>query len=322
MTPANYGSSQSVFAILVTTVLDSVQEFLLLFTPYSPRYIQSWIDDRRAELLIAEGLPDEYERTAASEILRVTLAAQNATFCGFWQRLKRYISKAYTGAILEIQLESAGQAYYRAASNENWAKTKKMHVSSKNFMTSNLAALTANDNMPPTFPAEMNAAAALFNITLPLYESSKEAIGVATEAKVRAFNNLHDLIMEVMLDGQVIFKDDEPKRTQFIYGDVLSRISGHGLAGIRGTIFSDADLQPIEDAVVTLTIIINEIATTYTATSDAEGKYVINSPSGDYKLQVTCPGYVPSAIKDVTVIVGTVSTFNEKLVPAPVEEAI
>ncbi len=323
MTTAKYGCSQAVFVVLVNTVLDSLEEYLLQFTAYSPRYIQAWIDDRRTELLTAEALPDEHERSASSEILRVTLAGQNTTCCGYWQRLKRYMSKAYPREVLAIQLYAAGQNYYRDATNESWPMTKKMLISAKNFMTTNLAALTANDNMPPNFPTEMNAAALSFNTTLPLYESSKESIFVATEAKIKAYNDIHDLITSMMLDGQDIFKNQEAIRTQFVYSNILARISGSGLAGIRGVVLNITDNQPIENVTVTITLDTeDEAATFYTVDTDAEGKYLINCPSGKYQLEYMATDFVSSPVKHINIVVGTVSTFNEKLAPVTVGELV
>lgn len=314
MSKPKFNCPQAVFVVVVETILNSMEEFLSLFTDFRPRYILAWITDRRTELVAADALPDEAARRAASGLIRVDLLALNIRCCAAWRKLASAIRGAYAATVVDIQLNAAGYERYEDAAGKKWPETKAMMKSGKTFLTANLATLTANGNMDPAFATVFGDLVTAFNAKLTEYEASKEAIPVAKDAKTDAFNDVYDKIRPMMDDGQEIFVDNESVRTQFVFSNVVDRVSGPGLAGMRGTIFSDANLYPIVGAFVEYWLDATPNIR-YSATTDADGKYLINSPSGDYKIQVKATGYVDSPIKDIRVEVGTVSAFNEKLVP-------
>jgi hypothetical protein len=296
------------------TILNSMEEFLADFTNLRPKYILAWITARRTELAAADALPGEAARRAASNILYVQLAEQNLVCCALWQKLANYIRGAFPANIVQIQLNAAGHDKYEAAYDKKWAEGKSMLTTASAFLAANLATLTADGNMNPAFATEFNDARTLFNTLLTDFEDSKEAIPMATDEKVDAFNEVYDKVRPMMDDGQEIYRYDPTKRTQFVFADVVARISGPGLAGARGKVISDAGGLPIQGVLATLTLASN-LAITHTATTDAEGHYIITCPSGDYILTFTAVGYVPSNPRVVSIAVGTISTFNEKLLP-------
>lgn len=314
MSKSKFNCSQSVFVLAIEIILNSMEEFLADFTSFRPKYILAWITARRTELAAADALPGEAARRAASNILYVQLVEQNLVCCELWQRLARFIRGAYPANIVQIQLNAAGHDKYDAAYEKKWAESKSMLTTASAFLADNLATLTADGNMNAAFATEFNDARTQFNTLLTDFENSKEAIPMATDEKVDAFNEVYDTVRPMMDDGQEIFRHDPTKRTQFVFADVVARISGPGLAGARGKVISDVGSLPIEGVLATLTLVSNP-ANTHTATTDADGNYLITCPSGDYKLTFIADGYVPSASRDVTIDVGTISTFNEKLMP-------
>ncbi len=314
MSKPKFNCTQAVFVVVVETILNSMEEFLAQITPRRPKYKLSWITDARAALVAADLLPDEAARQAISSIIRVELLALNAQCCQAWQELADFIRDAFAADIVDIQLKAAGYERYEKAADKKWPETKAMMNSAKTFLTANLATLTANENMDPAFATEFGNLVTAFNAKLSAYESSKEAVPLATDAKVDAFNAVYDTIRPMMDFVQKIFRDNESVRTQFVFSNVVDRVSGHGLAGARGTIFSTVNLFPIQGALVEYWLEATP-AVRYFAVTDADGKYLITSPSGDYKLKVSAPGYEDSGIKDISIAVGTISTFNEKLTP-------
>jgi hypothetical protein len=310
-----YGCPQADFIVVAGTGYDSLEEYLADFTDFSPAYDQGWLDAARSELTVAAELPDEDARRATSELIRVDLAELNLKCCESWQRLKRYISKAFPENIVAIKLAAAGQNNYRAAANESWPYTKSLLISAANFMTANLTALTANNIMPPGFPAQMNALAALFNAKLSAYESAKEAIPVATELKVAALNKVFQRLMPMLLDGQEIFKNQEAIRQQFTYSVILSRVSGPGLAGIRGTITDKTTNDPIRNARIAFQ------DTDYLAITDENGEYELLCPSGKYTAVFSADGFNTHTETNVKVEVGTLSTIDLQMTPVDVPPA-
>lgn len=314
---AKYNCAQAVFIVLVDTVLNSMREYLARITEEIPKYEQKWIDDLRAMLTAAIALPTEEEAQAASTLIGISLAEQNDVCCTLWQTLARRIKGAYPASEVEVRLSAAGQSKYESAAKGNWPDGKSMLDSAKKFLAANLTTLTANGNMNPAFATTFNTAADEFNAILSSYESSKDAVKVANQNRVAAFNAIFDILMPMMLDAQDLFQKDEAVRTQFVYTHVLGRISGPGLAGARGTVVDDASKLPIEGATVEMWLASNP-SIIYTTLTDIDGKYLINSPSGDYKLRVSANAYVTSETKDISIAVGTVSAFNQQLVAVAV----
>ena len=202
----SYSCSQSDLIVVIKTGLASALEYLAQLFAFSPKYTTAFINGLITETDAAAAIPDEAARRLASEMLRLDLVAANAAECDRWQLLKRYISKLYSGEALTIQLASAGQGYYTKAQGESWPSTRSLLQSGSTYATTNSAALIANNNMPPTFAADMTTAFEDYDALVTAYESSKEAIPVATQAKIVALNAIYTKFMEVMLDGQQVFK--------------------------------------------------------------------------------------------------------------------
>lgn len=309
MSKSKFNCSQAVFVVAVETILSSMEKFLSEITPRRPKYKMAWITDVRAQLAAANALPDEAARQATSSILRVELLALNTQCCNRWQELADYIRDAFAANIVDIQLKAAGYDRYDKATAPNWAETKAMMKSANDFLTANIGELTSDENMDPAFATEFSSLMTSFNAKLLAYESSKEAIAIAKDAKTTAFNAVYDAIRPMMDFAQKIFRDNEAVRTQFVFANVLDRVSGAGLAGARGTITQAAGSFPIEGAMVEIWLA-DAPATRFSAATDNNGKYLINCPSGDYKMKVTAPSYMDSAIKDARISVGTLSTFD------------
>jgi len=82
-----YNCPQSVFIVLVDTVLNSLGQHLAAVTAEIPKYDQTWIDDLRTMLVAAIALPTEEEAQAVSSLIRGDLVTQNLVCCGLWQTL-------------------------------------------------------------------------------------------------------------------------------------------------------------------------------------------------------------------------------------------
>lgn len=319
MSRPNFNCPQAVFVVVIETILNSMEEFLSFITPRRPKYKLAWITAARAALAAADALPDEAARQAVSSIIREQLLVLNIQCCLLWNELADFIRDAFAPNLVEIQLKAAGSERYEKAAKPNWTETKAMMKSAKTFLTANLAALTADENMDPAFATEFGDLVTAFNAKLAAYESSKEAVPVARDEKIDAFNAVYATVRPMMDFVERIFRDNESVRTQFVFSNVVDRVSGHGLAGARGTVTNGVDLMPIENAEVRIWIA-ETPAVFYTAKTDANGKFLINCPSGEYKFRVMADGYVTSADKDIKIFVGTVSAFDQALVAeAPAE---
>lgn len=316
MDSSSFNCSQSDFIIVVETGINSYLQYLPRFTEFSPVYSTGWSDALTFRLTNAAAMPDEDTRRSESEAIRKELVKLNRMCCKAWQALKRYISRSFEPDIVYLKLKAAGANYYKLAANDGWPEASQMFTNAKNFIEANAKKLAAV--MPASFPASFDKKVEEFRKTLALYEQSKETIMEGTQNRRKELNSIHRDFMEMMLDGQEIFSDDEAVRKQFVFTDILSRVSGAGLAGIRGSITDTVTNAAIANATI---IIKNGNGITFgTTTSDEAGKFLHNSPSGTYDVTVIANGYITRTVNGFTVDVGTVSKLDIALSPEVAEE--
>lgn len=252
----------------------------------------------------AEALPDDQARYAQVEVLRIELV-QFADIClDRWQFLKRYISTSFPEPTQKARLEEAGFNRYPKASNYNWEELKLLNTQALNFIHTHNAALTAGNNMPAGFESDYTTDTQNYAVKYQSFLDEEELAYEATEAKTNANNKVYTDLMTMFKDGQEIFKNNEPLRRQFTFETVLSLVSSPGTAGLRGTIIDAVTGLPL------VGVTVRAIGTSYTATTDAAGKYSLTPmASGSYTIQATVVGYQDFS-SDKTVLLGTVSGFN------------
>ncbi len=309
-----YPCSQSDLIVIVKTGINSCVEYLTMLTAFSPMYSNEYFDNFLSEVDVADALPDEAARRTRSEMLRLDLIQLNKNCCNLWQTLKRYISKVYTGDALALQLGAAGQGYYTKSINQNWPSSRSMLASANQYLVANRDKLMENNNMPADFTGKMSTALTDFSSLLTAYESSKEEIPVATQAKIVALNGIYKKLIGVLLDGQEIFKNDIPVYKQFVFDEIWSRVSGPGLAGIRGQVTQEGVLLPIKDAIISLSDFPS------TALTDDTGNYLLNAPSGQYTVTITATGFITRIIERFNIDIGTVSKLDIAMTAVPVPE--
>jgi len=257
------------------------------FTAMSAAYNLALTAARRAEIDAAELLPDFQARTAAQELLRISLVDQLPSILGNFQLLKRYISYAFPASQYQVQSDAAGQGYYLEASSENWDSAIAMCVSAENYMTANSVALLANSNMPIGFQASFVALMSTFQNTYVSFENERLATLVDTETKVAANNQLYTNLIAMFKDAQYISAFTEAQKQAFIFAKNLQLISGAGLGGFGGTV-TDATTLGAGVAGATVDIITLGI----TAITQSDGTYTFPSvPAGTYTVEISAAGY-------------------------------
>lgn len=311
MSTANYNFTQQELYTIVETVINSLEQNLTDFANFKARYTAQFITDARASLLSARNLPDEQARNADAEIQRIELSKFNRDCLDAWQKLKRYIADAYPAEFQKPKNEEAGQQYYLKASQENWDATNGLITSGSLFLTNNLTDLTANQNMPATFPSTFDALKTQFETKHQKFLAAEEKATTQTQAKITANNDLYSGLVSVCLDGQEIYKKNEALLKQFTITELLYLASGTGTAGFKGTVTNTTTLQPIEGALLQIEY------TDKTYTTETDGKFYFNQLAAkSYSIKVTKDGYQQKTVtQDVSV--GTISTLNIQLTPNP-----
>ena len=232
-------------------------------------------------------MPDSRETLAARKEARINLGNGTRQVQANWQLLKVYITKAFAADMVKTKLEAAGASLYAKASLDNWSAVRNLIDTANGFITNNLEALTANDNMPETFPVTFNedgVSCIELSVIFAQLNMEKQA---ATSAKTDANNAIYASVMEMLKDGQQIFKDDAATKKQFTFSYLVSLYKGDGSASLKGYIVNNLNL-PVEGATIL------SADGKYSATTNARGYYRISRiAAGTYSFNITCPGYNP-----------------------------
>lgn len=287
MLQANYNCRMSELYTIARLGWANCNTLLADFTAMSAAYNLALVAARRAEIDAAELLPDFQARTAAQELLRISLVDQLPLILSNFQLLKRYISYAFPGNQYIVQIDSAGQGYYSEASSENWDSVIAMCVSAENYMTANSVALLANSNMPAGFQAAFVALMSTFQNTYVSFENERLATLVDTEAKVAANNQLYTNLIAMFKDAQYISAFSAAQKQAFVFSKNLQLVSGVGLGGFGGVVTNAASLgSPISGAMVDI------ITLGISAVTLGDGSYSFGSvPAGTYLVEISAAGF-------------------------------
>jgi hypothetical protein len=280
------------------------------FTAFSPMYDAAFITDRVNEVGAAEALPDEQQRDEDSRTFRAEMVNKATECLNLWQRLKRYITKAYPEDQLDIKLTAAGQASYRDAARENWSSLKKLTKDGSDFLANNTAALTANNNMPAAFVLTFATAKGAFDALYQNFLSAGQNDEIETQTKTIANNDIHAKLMSMFLDGQELYKDDAAKVKLFTFTEVLLTVSGAGQAGIKGTV-TDSNGNPLPG--VSAKLLGPDIETQ----TDEDGKFSYTIAAKTYGMLFTKEGFQSQQIDNIELQPGVTKTIDVTMVPTP-----
>ena len=312
MAKQNYNCTEQELYTICETGWNSVSQYLPRFTSFKAKYDAPFVTAKQAAILAARIMPDEQQRNAQYETANVNLKKQGRTCCDKWQMLKRYIADAFPADQQKPMLEAAGYNYYDKASNNNWDSVKGLMTSGSTFITATLTDLLANNNMPATFQGEFDTEKGKFETIHQEFIQAEEESRVGQDTKMNANNTIFADLMNMLLDGQEIFKNEEPLLKQFTFTELLYLASGTGTAGFKGRVTEIGTDIPIEGVNVAIK------GSNKTAVTDIDGRYEITQlASGKYTIVFDKVGYESKVITDFVVKVGTVSNLNVELTPKP-----
>ncbi len=298
-----YSTSQEILYTICIAAWNLCSGFLTRFANLKAYYTADFIAASIQAVNDAKAMPSTVQTITDRKAARISLVAATKEVQANWQLLKVYITKAYDKSMVATRLEAAGNTFYNKASVDNWSGVRSLIDAANTFIDANLADLMANENMPATFQATFQEAGEnCMNLSNNFFELNMGK-QMATSAKVAANNAIYASLMEMMKDGQQIFKDDAATKRLFTFNKLVSMYRGEGSASLRGRIVNDLNL-PVEGAVIT------SGDQKYTATTNAKGHYRISRiAEGSYLFTVTCPGYAPVG-QVINFTAGTASTAN------------
>ncbi len=310
MANPNYKCTQQEMYTLSRTVLTSLEEHVTDFSNFKPKYDAVFIAAADVALEAARQLPDEQARGEAAETARKELGLLNTDVLNKFQDLKSYIFDAYDAELRKMQYEAAGQDYYDKASDKNWDSTKGLLMSASTYISNRSAVLSANNNMPPTFPPEFDALKLLFETKHQFFLQAEEQERVQTAEKINANNAVYATTTGICKDGQKIFRKNKEVKQQFVIEDVMFLISGTGTAGVKGTVTDSVSGLPIEG----VTVLVEQHDKT--DVTDVAGKYSIKQvAAGSYTVSFSKAAYVSVSVAH-EVNTGTMGTLNVQMEPS------
>ena len=302
-----YGVSVEILYIIAIFAWKLCRTNLAAFQGYKALYTDTYIAAALQAITDAQKLKTFREVVAARKTARVDLIAQSTAVRQNWQYLKGYITEAFAKDKINIQLEGAGALFYKKG-NSNWASVSGLISAANDFISTNVATLENNNNMPKTFQDEFKKAGDLFTDQLSIFQNADLAKKNAVSNKAKANNGIYESLMAMLKDGQLVFKNDETMRQQFTYEFLVAMNKG-GVASLRGYA-RDAKGLPIAG------VTIESTTGKYTTTTDAKGRYdITRMEAGDYTFVIIKDGYIRLQ-QTVTVKPSQANNFNITMTPA------
>jgi hypothetical protein len=305
-TKSNNGVPQEILYSVCLAAWNLCSQNLAKFTALKAFYTEAFIDQALAAVQAAKDLPQIVQTLAYRKEARINLVNATKQVQANWQLLKLYINKAFAEDIVRARLDGAGAAFYVKASADNWSAVRSLIDTANAFIANNLGDLMANDNMPADFQTKFQAdgnSCIELSVSHARLNIEKE---MATNRKVEANNTIYASTIEMLKDGQQIFKDNAAAQKQFTFSYLVSIYRGERSASLKGYVVNYLGL-PIEGASVV------SADQKYAAITDDKGYYCITRiAEGAYTFSVTCTGYVPQ-MQQITFTAGTASRSNFEL---------
>lgn len=298
-----------VFYGVCTAVVALLRFHLNRFAAYKPFYDPAYIDDFEQAANNAKNLPNPKTTRAQRKQLRIHLIAAAKVLRDMAIDLKGYIKKSVPKQSFKAQLEQAGWAYFKKGGRD-WNAIKSMTDMVNAYLRDNATKLRENNNMPAGFVTAFTTVATTFTNTARAYALAEQTDNKAVEDKDAANASVYETLMDILTDGQIIFKNDKKKKKWFTYAYQVSLLTG-GAASFKGHIMVDG--KPAAGVTVT-----------------SEGKSELSDSNGYFKFSRTHhgdrvfyfekPGLITEQVS-ITLEPGVAKTVHVEMTAPAQEEA-
>lgn len=281
----SYGVPQEILYTVCTAAWKHCKQHVASFASLKAFYTEAFADNALQAVKDARQLPEILSTVSARKEARIKLIRSTRNVLANWQVLKVYITKAFDDKLVKTKLVASGSSFYPRASVDNWSAVRSLIDAANNFIAANLEALMANENMPADFQAAFKTAGEVSLADYVVYSHVSLEKEAATTIKVDANNAIYASLMEMLKDGQQIFKDDLVMKRKFTFRYLVSMNRGERPASLKGKISNNLNM-PVAGAVIV------SQDQKYTATTDRKGQYHIKRiAAGTYTFTITCAGY-------------------------------
>jgi len=282
-----YNIPQEILYSVCLSSWELCKENLDKFAECKAYYTETFIDEAIASVREARELPGILHNRAKSKEVHIDLQLAARQVMDNWQLLKLYINKAFGKDMAAIKLEAAGASIYTRAALYNWSAVRSLADVAGTFIRNNKEALTKANNMPEEFQTRFVADGDKFIGLSMAFGSITMENQMATQLKIDSNNAIYETAIEMLKDGQQIFRYDAIIKRQFIFNYLVSVHSGKGSASFSGYITDEVN-SPVEGATI------QSQNQKYTAIADSKGYYrIARIAEGVYNFNITKPGYQP-----------------------------
>lgn len=168
--------------------------------------------------------------------------------------------------------------------------------------------------MPPAFQATFKTAGENCIASYVIFSHINMQKETATSIKTAANNAIYASVIEMLKDGQQIFKEDTIMKRKFTFNYLVSMNRGERPASLKGKIVNNQHI-PVAGAVIL------SQDQKYTATTGKKGQYHINRiAAGTYTFTITCAGYDP-LVQIITFAAGKASKGDFEMTNAMMKVA-
>lgn len=241
---AQYPGKENLMYEVSRTIWASCSRNIDVFAGKRAVYTDEYIAARLAEIDTAEAMPNDAQRTAAYELIRINMVTQCDTGCDAFQMLKLYIRHAFRKDEFDAQYKNAGGDMYDESAHYNWISAKSMFLQGSKFISENVVALKANQNMPNGFEAEYNEQMNAFNTLFDSYYAQRQSASEGAASKVDMNNTVYNQCIAMAMDGWQFFKNSTIQ-SEFSYEAVSSMLSPAGASTASITVVDSVTEKPI-----------------------------------------------------------------------------
>jgi hypothetical protein len=257
------------------------------FSALKAFYTEAFVANAMQAVKEAQQLPQSRATIEARTEARVNLMKSTRKVRHNWQVLKMYITKAFDEKLVKSKLQAAGASLYPQASADNWSAVRSLIEATNTFIVNNLDALTAAENMPAEFQATFKTGGDNCIAAYVIFSHINMEKETATSIKIDANNAIYASVIEMLKDGQQIFKEDVIMKRKFTFHYLVSMNRGERPASLKGKIVNNLNM-PVAGAVIL------SQDERYMRTTNKKGQYHIKGiAAGTYIFTITCPGYDP-----------------------------
>lgn len=253
---ADYNCTQLELYAVLRIGLSSYREQLVDFNNFKGYYDDQWGNDFETAIDTAAEIPDFQARDEASESALIELEKKGNDCANKWQDLKRYITST-TGweDLQKPKQEAAGSTIYRKASRGNWEVMNGLMTTASNFITNNLAALKADQNMPNPFQGQFDTLKDEFTALYDDFTDKTQDQEQVTDEKVEENNAINKTGAGMFGDGQAIFRENASMADRFTFEQILKIVRGSH--GVTKTVDIAAGAREFFDRVIKNSDIVN-----------------------------------------------------------------